>query len=101
MAAVFLFSSRTGDESAEDSYFVGDMVGKIFVPGYESWNAEEQEVFAAKIDYAVRKTAHASEYALLGLLTAGVVIGGETSIRMGIFVPWLIASVYAATDEFH
>jgi len=101
MAAIFLFSSRTGKESTGDSYFVGDIVGEIFVPGFDEWGVQERLEFAGKIDRLVRKTAHAVEYAVLGLLTAGAFIGRRTSIRAGILVPWCIASAYAATDEIH
>ena len=124
MAGIFAFSSRSGDESAEDSYLVGTMVGDIFVPGFDEWSAEEQQAFAGKIDHPVRKTAHAAEYAVLGLLTAGVCIpaaasrraekvipeeagyGRTMKSRQGkigreLFLPWAIAAAYAATDEFH
>ena len=66
MAAIFLFSSRTGAESTGDSYFVGNIVGEVFVPGFDKWSPEEQQAFAEKIDHPVRKTAHAMEYAVLG-----------------------------------
>ena len=124
MAGIFAFSSRSGDESAEDSYLVGTMVGDIFVPGFDEWSAEEQQAFAGKIDHPVRKTAHAAEYAVLGLLTAGVCIPAAASRRAekvipeeagygrtmksrqgkigrALFLPWAIAAAYAATDEFH
>ena len=91
MAAIFLFSSRTGAESTGDSYFVGNIVGEVFVPGFDNWSPEEQQAFAEKIDHPVRKTAHAMEYAVLGLLTAGAFIDRRTSIRAGILVPWCIA----------
>lgn len=57
----------------------------------------------------MRKTAHAAEYAVLGLLVAGAYIeggkkggkhAGEKSGRE-IFVPWIITTAYAATDEIH
>lgn len=101
MAAIFLFSSRTGAESTGDSYFVGNIVGEVFVPGFDNWSPEEQQAFAEKIDHPVRKTAHAMEYAVLGLLTAGAFIDRRTSIRAGILVPWCIATAYAASDEVH
>lgn len=122
MAGIFLFSSRTGEESTEDSYFAGTMVGRIFVPGFEEWSADKQQDFAERIDHPVRKTAHAAEYAALGLLAAGVCISGkkkDTSSRINsgiaerirtvgknractdILLPWAIASLYAATDEIH
>ena len=124
MAGIFVFSSRSGDESAEDSYFVGAMVGDLFVPGFDEWSMERQQEFAEMIDHPVRKTAHAAEYAVLGLLAAGVCIpsiasrsdeneiqeeagyGGFINSRVGkagkeLLVPWVIAAAYAATDEFH
>lgn len=77
------------------------MIGQLFVPGFEDWSDKEQEAFAEKVDHPVRKTAHAMEYAVLGLLTAGAYIRRGTSIRKGILVPWGIATLYAASDEFH
>ena len=72
----------------------------------------------------MRKTAHATEYAILGLLAAGVYLpgslkqknekeltekkesgrymnGGATEICRELLIPWAIAAAYAATDEFH
>ena len=73
----------------------------MFVPCFDNWSPEEQQAFAEKIDHPVRKTAHAMEYAVLGLLTAGAFIDRRTSIRAGILVPWCIATAYAASDEIH
>lgn len=119
MAGIFVFSSRTGGESTGDSYFVGQIVGEIFVPGFDSWSEEQQTAFAETIDHPVRKTAHAAEYAVLALLAAGVYIPGKrqnrkifeaaaergsgkrSGVRTGIFLPWLTAALYAATDEAH
>lgn len=101
MAAIFAFSSRSGDESSEDSYFVGRMVGELVIPGFNDWSAQRQQEFAESIDHPVRKTAHATEYAFLGLLCAGAYIRPGTSIKKGIFIPLAITAVYAGTDEFH
>lgn len=119
MGGIFAFSSRSGSESADDSYFVGTMVGELFVPGFDDWSVQEQQDFAQKIDHPVRKTAHATEYAILGILAAGVCIptavrqsGGRSVpeknrcsrfVKIGreLLLPWAIAAVYAATDEFH
>ena len=53
---------------------MGAMVGDLFVPGFDEWSMERQQEFAEMIDHPVRKTAHAAEYAVLGLLAAGVCI---------------------------
>ena len=101
MVVIFSFSARPAEQSTGDSRWAGHMIGQLFVPGFEDWSDKEQETFAEKVDHPVRKTAHAMEYAVLGLLTAGAYIRRGTSIRKGILVPWGIAALYAASDEFH
>lgn len=106
MIVIFLFSARPADESEEDSLRVGMLIGEVFVTGFEEWEETEQIQFAERIDHPVRKTAHASEYALMALLVSGVCISTRKEKRMErryaeVFIPWGIAAVYAATDEFH
>ena len=66
MAGIFAFSSRSGDESTEDSYFAGTMVGDLFVPGFDEWSMERQQEFAEMIDHPVRKTAMRRSMRYLG-----------------------------------
>lgn len=76
MILIFSFSARPAEVSSEDSRQAGLLIGEIFVPGFEDWTEEEQAAFAEKVDHPVRKTAHAAEYAVLGLLVAGAYIEG-------------------------
>lgn len=102
MAVIFSFSARKADESAAMSHSVGKEIGKIFVPGFESWSEDKQEQFAEKIDFPVRKCAHASEYAVLGVLTLGTAYSFlEDRGKRRILISWGIVTLYAATDEFH
>lgn len=115
MSLIFFYSSRPAEVSAQDSGRIGIWLGRTFVPGFEEWPQEKQEDFAEKVDHPVRKTAHATEYAILGVLAAGVCIQEKRQKIQGVkkedkkdkrlvrelLLPWLIASAYAATDEFH
>lgn len=122
MIMIFSFSARPAEVSSEDSRSVGLLIGEIFIPGFEERSAEAQNKFAEKVDHPVRKAAHASEYAALGMLTAGAYIAGgavdgdktnnkmkanvrnsrkKTSISRGILIPWAITTAFAATDELH
>lgn len=122
MVLIFVFSARPAEVSSEDSRSVGLLIGELFIPGFEEQSAEAQDRFAEKVDYPIRKAAHASEYAVLGLLTAGVYIAGgaadvgkvndkkkadirnrkkRTPISRGILIPWVVTTAYAATDEMH
>lgn len=102
MVVIFLFSAQPSDESSKESLFVGRMVGQIFVKDFEEWPKEEQEAFAEAINYPVRKTAHATEYAILGILVLMRCRCQDTwSKRRMITTAWGISTAYAATDEFH
>lgn len=123
MIIIFSFSVRTGTVSTGDSHNVGIFIGSTFIPGFDSWTEERQISFAEKIDHPVRKTAHASEYAVLGFLIAGASvyikkykkdknIENRTVADTGIKyvygfmssryrTAWLLGTFYAASDEFH
>ena len=71
MIVIFAFSARNADTSSKDSSRIGMLVGKILIKDFQSWDFQKQVSFAEKIDYPVRKTAHATEYAVLGILLFG------------------------------
>lgn len=102
MAVIFWFSSAPAKESTHMSLSAGRMAARIFVPAFDEWAPEKQDAFAEKIDYPVRKTAHAGEYAVLGVWMYGTVnsFSGRKRVCRGV-TAWAAASVYAATDEFH
>ena len=114
MAVIFSFSAKPADESADMSHSVGRIVGRFFLPSFEEWDIEAQQAFAEQIDYPVRKTAHATEYAVLGMLLMGAagtfldkrkgdrirgfrMTGGRCRFRLSV----VIGTIYAASDEFH
>ena len=99
MVVIFCFSARNADLSTEDSYRVGMLVGDIVVPGFKTWPEADRIAFAATIDHPVRKTAHATEYAILAMLTCGAMM--PASLGKTFLCSWLIATIYACTDEFH
>lgn len=102
MIVIFWFSSAPADESSQMSLSVGQLAARIFVADYEDWSLEEQNAFAERIDYPVRKIAHAGEYAVLGMLMLGTVSEYLTwnRIRKG-HAAWILTVLYAAMDEFH
>lgn len=99
MGVIFAFSSRDGDESTRDSNEVGYFIGRLVISDFEDKTPEEQLSFAEKIDHGVRKTAHATEYAVLAMLLCGVFLAVDD--RRKWYLSWIIATMYAATDEFH
>ncbi len=100
MGFIFTMSAQPAAKSTETSLHVGMMVGEILVPDFEKKPLPEQLAFARMIDHPVRKCAHASEYAVLGILTG--LSAGSIGVRKQRWrKAFLAASVYAMTDEFH
>ena len=99
MTLIFLFSARPAELSSQDSSRMGHLVGKILVSDYEAWPKVRQDQYAEGIDHAVRKTAHFTEYAILGFLLTGAVSQG-TGWKF-FLQPGLTGILYAASDEFH
>lgn len=98
---IFVFSARNGEESTEDSYDVGMLFGSIVYRDFDTWTEDAQLAFAAKVDHPIRKTAHATEYAVFGMLLVGALYDGKRKNRFNVLIPWGLATLYAATDEFH
>ena len=101
MAVIFSFSSRTAEESTEDSSFVGEMIGRIFVKDFEELPKEEQEEFISGISFAERKLAHFTEYAVLGVLLMNAGLYYKKKKSDTAVICFFIGAVYAASDEIH
>lgn len=101
MVIIFAFSAQPSDESTQTSLAVGTMICKMFVSEYESLPLEEQRQMAEKIEFPVRKTAHATEYALLSILLFGTLVkDAKTKKKAGLLAIGFTA-IYATSDEIH
>lgn len=100
MCVIFVMSGHEGDESTEDSFNVGMLIGKIFVPDFDEYSEEEKHEFVEAVNYPVRKLAHATEYAVLAALISGILLEDRRQRCNGILA-WLLATLYAGTDELH
>ena len=101
MIVIFSFSAKVSEDSEEMSRSVGMLIGKAVIKEYKEWPGKRQAAFAAKIDYPVRKAAHASEYALLGILLTGAILDIRKPWKRQLLACFLIGAAYAASDEFH
>ena len=99
MAVIFCFSAQPADVSTDTSLRVGMTIGKMSVPDFSKLPKEEQMDYAEKIEFPVRKMAHATEYAILGCLLTNLCL--TFPMRKAYMWSWLMGSAYAATDEFH
>lgn len=123
MGVIFSFSSQDGTKSSETSGRVVNTVITVIKPNYNSLSKNEQIHFRDMVTFFVRKGAHFTEYAILGVLLflffyewrpklfwtqkkrCQSVPIPASSLQLRLYRIWLAAWItgtfYAATDEFH
>ena len=96
---IFWFSAQNGGASSQLSGGITEKVVEVVEPDYDSLPEPEQQTLFDAVQFAVRKSAHFSEYALLGFLLR--LLCASYALRRGGLVAWLCGTGYAATDELH
>ena len=110
MALMFSYSDKPADVSTGQSHLVGEVILRFIDGDFDTLPLEEQQARIESIDFAVRKTAHAFEYTVLGILTICVMLNfrpvDQTEISALVRRKLLAVSVgwgifFAITDEIH
>ena len=104
MSIIFGFSAQPVKESVSLSEKVGRVVSETVVPEFRSWPEKKQNKFVKKIDFGVRKAAHFTEYAFLGMLWISFfhsILRGRYGYKKEMIFSILASAVFAAGDEFH
>ena len=99
MIVIFLFSNQKADQSTEKSH---SLVKGTIVNVYKFFNphASEEKIqeIVKKYDKPVRKTAHFTEYFILGVLVCFTL---KSYGVKNAYIMALICALYAGSDEFH
>ena len=103
---IFRFSAANGVESGKMSAGVTRYLLEHLYPDYTELSPAEQASILGQSHKFVRKAAHFSEFALLGFLTAGLLLWvSHRFLPMKPLATWLIPAaftlLYAASDEIH
>ncbi len=101
MAVIFIFSAQNGDTSGSTSGNIIEFIAKIFNPDYENLSVDQKTEIITSWQLVVRKTAHFSEYAVLGVLSANALRTYNLSRAVKFLLPCAICFVYAISDEIH
>lgn len=97
MALIYGFSSQTASESGSLSALIAEPVARAIMK-LRDLPKEEYDALYMQVDSMIRVLAHFSEYAVLGILMTLVC---RLLHWRGLWIPWLICTVFAATDEWH
>ena len=101
MIMIFLFSSQNAEISGNLSEGITYRIACIFVQDFKTFSTEKQTEIVEGMHFYIRKAAHFSEYALLGMLTFlnACQYFSKTKTRFLITLPFCL--LYASADEFH
>lgn len=103
MVMIFCFSAQTGEQSGAMSGQITRWVVSLFVWDFEELPPQKQDELCANVGFLIRKGAHFSEYALLGLFLMLHIhqIRKRTTVCTAWLWAWIVGTLYAASDELH
>jgi len=100
MTFIFSMSAFQGGDSSKLSQGVGYRLCMIFYDGFSDLPQEKQTEIVKSIEHPIRKCAHFTEYAVLGVLMYYLVLwykNGKTAAE----ITYILCTAYAASDELH
>lgn len=101
MALIYGFSGQDREASAGLSEKFTDRVVHIVETQYDELEKSEQEDIYENLHVLIRKGAHVTEYAILGVLIFLLLSTFATLAKRGIVITIIICSLYAVIDEWH
>lgn len=101
MTVIFIFSNQNADDSTDQSDFVTRILLMIFMPDYNTSSDAEILKIISSLSFIIRKAAHFSIYAILGIFTYFTVYFSVNKKIKSAIVSLLICFIYACSDEMH
>lgn len=102
MAIIFMFSSQPAKQSSKMSSGFVSAVITVICPEYSELTDDAKANITDKVTFVVRKTAHFSEYFVLGVLAfLTAVTFKKYKIIYRSMASFVICVLYSVSDEFH
>lgn len=102
MLTIFRFSAQPAVESEKVSGSVSYRVVEAYCEMFhKELPQDKMAALAERIDYPIRKAAHMTEYAIMGILAYAFLAGYWEKKAQTYLAALLIAALYAASDEIH
>ena len=101
MVIIFCFSMEPADKSDATSGIIAERLADIFRPEWRQYPAEERTAYFNSVQHLVRKGAHFTEFALLGLSLRLCLESWLGRRRWLWAASWSGGTLYAGLDELH
>lgn len=101
MALIFFFSSQTGEASSKVSGGLIESAVRAAGPAFGVHEENQIAETAERLQFIVRKSAHAGIYCALGVFTMLAMLTYPYSMRLRARASALVCALYAVSDEVH
>lgn len=101
MGLIFFMSAQNADASNEMSGRTVRFVERVFFPDWDTLPSEEYTERHQSLTYLVRKTAHFTEYLILGVFLSLVLMTFPIPWKYRVPAGIAIGAMYAVSDEIH
>lgn len=103
MIMIFCFSAQSSSKSSETSARITKTVVRVTHPDYDRLDRQTQRTIFERTSHLVRKTAHFTEFAMLGffLYLHLRALARERGLRRPALYTALGGVLYAVSDELH
>lgn len=101
MAAIFYFSSQSGGESSGLSLKVTRFFSRILFFNFKTMTSEQQNIIVSGLHPFIRKLAHFSVYAVLGMCVYSFIVASGFKFSAKGLIAWICCILYAIGDEIH
>ena len=101
MGVIFFFSSQTAPESSGQSGILIRTILSWFDSSFETLTSVQQELRIEEWQHIVRKLAHMTIYAILGMLCMGALYTHRLQTGHRPSIALAISVLYAVSDEWH
>lgn len=101
MVFIFVMSGQTSQESDNTSSSFINSIFTLFMDNFKGLSESEKEVIIQSFQFIVRKLAHFSVYAALGVCSYSAITTYNLVKMKKFFLSLGLCFVYSLTDEFH
>lgn len=102
MVLIFSLSSQNADKSSATSGGIIEMVVRIFNHDFDELTESQQKAIIEPFQFVVRKAAHFTAYAFLGILAfLSVVTYNKIPFTLRLGISAAICLLYSISDEIH
>ena len=114
MIVIFIFSAQSGDDSANLSGGITEAIVSFLYKDFDSFSPNKQLAILDKAHFIIRKLAHFTEYAILGIfssltcltyiydkVTDFASVKNKICMLKVISISFIFSTLYAISDEIH